>query len=74
MAGGVDERRAAARFALIQRARIGGVAVAVFGLVLVGRGDTVSDRLLGIALLISGLLGSELAPRALARRWRTPKP
>ena len=74
MAGGVEERNAGRRFALIQGARISGVAVAVFGLVLLGRGDTLPDRLLGIALLLGGLLGSELVARAMARRWRTPKP
>ena len=74
MAGGVNERRAAARFVLIQLARIGGVAVAVSGLVLLGRGDETAERLLAIALLLGGVLGSELIPRALARRWRTPKP
>ncbi|HSX56395.1 MAG TPA: hypothetical protein VLG14_13915 [Sphingomonas sp.] len=48
------------------------VAGAVFGLVILGKADTMWMRLLGAAILLSGLYCIAVVPRALARRWRTP--
>ncbi len=48
------------------------VAGAVFGLVIIGRSDAIWLRILGAAILISGLYCIAVVPRAMARRWRTP--
>jgi hypothetical protein len=48
------------------------VAGAVFGLVIIGRSDEIWLRILGAAILISGLYCIAVVPRAMARRWRTP--
>ncbi|QDX28179.1 hypothetical protein FPZ54_08600 [Sphingomonas suaedae] len=50
------------------------VAGAVFGLVIMGKADSMWMRILGAAILISGLYCIAVVPRALARRWRTPPP
>ena len=62
---------AARRFALLSLSRIAGVAVAVGGLVLLGRTSDREQGVVGILLVLIGVLSSELAPRALSRRWRT---
>jgi hypothetical protein len=49
-------------------------AGAVFGLVILGKADSMWMRLLGAAILLSGLYCIAVVPRALARRWRTPPP
>ncbi len=48
------------------------VAGAVFGLVIMGRTEDMWLRILGAAILISGLYCIAVVPRAMARRWRTP--
>lgn len=48
------------------------VAGAVFGLIIMGRAEDMVMRLLGAAILLSGLYCIAVVPRALARRWRTP--
>ena len=60
------------RYFLMVLAQIGAVAGAVFGLVILGKADTMWMRLLGAAILLSGLYCIAVVPRALARRWRTP--
>lgn len=60
------------RYFLMVMSQILAVAGAVFGLVILGKADTMWMRLLGAAILISGLYCIAVVPRALARRWRTP--
>lgn len=60
------------RYFLMVFAQIAAVAGAVFGLVILGKADTMWIRLLGAAILLSGLYCIAVVPRALARRWRTP--
>ncbi|WP_447726515.1 hypothetical protein [Sphingomonas koreensis] len=60
------------RYFLMVMSQIVAVAGAVFGLVILGKADTMLMRLLGGAILLSGLYCIAVVPRALARRWRTP--
>jgi hypothetical protein len=61
------------RFAIIQLVRIGGTAIALFGVLL-----WQSDRLvaggsfLGFPIALIGLAISFGGPQVLARKWRTP--
>jgi threonine/homoserine efflux transporter RhtA len=64
---------ALARYYLIVLARIVPVAGALFGLVLLGRAVGYGDRILGVAIVIAALAVMATLPRALARRWRSPR-
>ena len=60
---------ALARFVAIQAVRLAGIALVVFGaLVMAGRVD--GPALGGFLLASAGLIASALFPRMLARRWR----
>ena len=63
---------ARSRYFLMVMSQIVAVAGAVFGLVILGKANTTLMRLLGAAILLSGLYCIAVVPRALARRWRTP--
>ncbi len=63
---------ARSRYYLMVSAQIAAVAGAVFGLVIMGKAEATWIRILGAAILISGLYCIAVVPRALARRWRTP--
>ena len=52
--------------------RIAGSAGAIFGVVLIGRAQTIGPKILGVAIVLSALAMIATVPRALARRWRTP--
>lgn len=68
--GGRDP--AARRFALLQLVRLGGVALALAGaLILAGRWD--APQALGAVLLLAGALDFFFVPRYLARQWRSPE-
>ena len=67
-----DDPARARWFALVG-SRLAGVTGAVFGLVLLGRAATTGQRVLGAAIVLSALLIIAIVPRALARRWRTPR-
>lgn len=60
------------RYFLMIGVRLGGVAGALLGLVLIGRTQATAPKVLGIAIVLAALLLIALVPRALARRWRTP--
>ena len=70
----IDEadRLARNRYFTMVAARLVGAAGAVFGIVLLGRADTLGPRLLGLAIVVSALVVMAVVPRALAQRWRTP--
>lgn len=70
----VPEHVARRRWLAITLTRLAGTAGAVFGLILIGRAQALSDRVLGAAIVISALLLVAVVPKALARRWRTPQP
>lgn len=61
------------RWAAITGVRLAGAAGAVFGVVLLARAVTTGQRLLGCAIVLAALWMIATVPRALARRWRTPR-
>lgn len=68
----MTEDPARSRYFLMVMSQIVAVAGAVFGLVILGKAETMWMRLLGAAILLSALYCIAVVPRALARRWRTP--
>ena len=62
------------RFFTIALSRIAGVAVALVGIVIMGRAVAYEWRIAGLSVALLGLTLMALGPRALARRWRTPRP
>jgi lysylphosphatidylglycerol synthetase-like protein (DUF2156 family) len=52
--------------------RVAGSAGAIFGVVLLGRAQTLGPKILGVAIVLSALVMIATVPRSLARRWRTP--
>lgn len=60
------------RWLAIILVRLAGTVGAVFGVVLLGRADTIGPKLLGLAIVLSALVMIATVPRSLARRWRTP--
>jgi lysylphosphatidylglycerol synthetase-like protein (DUF2156 family) len=66
------ETTARNRYFVMTASRIAGVAGALLGLVLIGQAQTLEQKILGTAIVLSALLMIAIVPRALARRWRTP--
>jgi drug/metabolite transporter (DMT)-like permease len=60
------------RYFLMTASRLAGVAGALLGLVLIGRGVAAEQKAIGVALVLSAMVVMAVVPRALARRWRTP--
>ena len=67
-----QDRLARRRWFTILTARLGGMAGAMFGLLLLTRAETVPPKVLGIAIVLSAMAMIAIVPRSLARRWRTP--
>jgi len=66
------DARARRRYFMLVAIRLIGVAVAVLGLVLIGRAADAPTRFLGAAIVLAALAMMALVPRSLAHRWRTP--
>ena len=64
--------RARLRFGIISLVRLGGAALAAVALLSIARAIDWIPAGLDYALLVLGLLGTLVAPRLLARRWRSP--
>ena len=62
---------ARARFVIIQLVRIGGVALAWFGLMIIG-GKFDLPPLAGYFFAVAGVVEAMVLPVLLARRWKTP--
>ncbi|QQV76884.1 hypothetical protein H5J25_16055 [Sphingomonas aliaeris] len=60
------------RYLAIVASRPVAAAGAVFGLVLLSRGISIGQKILGTAIVISAMIVMAVVPAALARRWRTP--
>jgi hypothetical protein len=60
------------RWLALTLTRLAGSAGAVFGVVLLGRAQTMGPKILGVAIVLSALAMIAIVPRSLARRWRTP--
>ena len=68
-----DDTLAQRRWLILTLVRLACVADAVFGLVLIGRAGTPAPKLIGVGIVLSALLLMAILPRALARRWRSPR-
>jgi len=68
-----DDRQALNRWMAIQAARVGGVVLAILGL-LIGEGRVPGPPWLGYGMLVAGLAVIFVVPLKLARKWRSPKP
>lgn len=60
------------RWLALTLTRIAGSAGAIFGVVLLGRAQTMGPKILGVAIVLSALAMIAIVPRSMARRWRTP--
>jgi zinc transporter ZupT len=60
------------RWLTLTLTRLAGSAGAVFGVVLLGRAQTMGPKILGVAIVLAALAMIAIVPRSLARRWRTP--
>lgn len=60
------------QYLAIVASRLVAAAGAVFGLVLLSRGISIGQKVLGTAIVISAMIVMAVVPAALARRWRTP--
>lgn len=61
------------RWAAMMAVRIAATLGAVLGVVLLGRADDLPTRLLGLAIVATGLWVIAIVPKALAHRWRSPE-
>lgn len=67
----MNEDLARRRFMILTLIRLSGVAMALFGLLIIaGKADL--PRNAGYLLFVIGLVDTMLVPPLLARRWRTP--
>lgn len=66
------ERTARNRWFAIVAVRLVATAGAVLGLVLLARATDTPTKILGIAIVLSGIYMTAVVPKALAHRWRTP--
>ena len=60
------------RFFAMQMIRLGGIAIAAFGLLTIA-GKIELPKAAGVALFVVGLVDAIVMPLVLARKWRTPK-
>ena len=60
------------RWLAIVLVRVVGSLGAVFGVVLLGRAQSLGQELLGLAIVLAALAMIATVPRSLARKWRTP--
>lgn len=66
-----QDAQARNRWLVITLLRLAGVAMVVFGLLIV-QGVFDANPLIGYALLVIGLVDAFVMPLVLARKWRTP--
>lgn len=64
---------AARRWGVMIAVRLATTFGAILGVVLLGRATALPERILGVAIVVSALWVMAVVPRALARRWRTPR-
>lgn len=67
-----DPDPARMRFAIINLLRLGGLAIALTGLVIVARRWVEPAELIGGVLVVIGIVDMVFVPAWLARKWRTP--
>lgn len=70
----VPTARSRNRWLAIQAVRFACVAIAILGVVLLGRAEDLPRQLLGMAIALMAMWMMVVAPKMLAHRWRTPPP
>ncbi len=65
------EKRAQTRFGIISLVRLGGAILAAIGLLSVAGAIEWVPQAIAYMCVIAGLFGTLIAPRLLARRWRS---
>lgn len=68
----VHDALAQKRWLVLVGTRLGGVAGAVFGMVLLARAQEWAPKLIGVGIVLSALAVIAIVPASLAHRWRTP--
>lgn len=68
----MSARRARNRWIVITAARFACMAVAVMGVVLLGRATAWPQQALGMAIALMAMWMMVIVPKMLAHRWRTP--
>ena len=63
--------KAQGRFMVMQMLRLSGVALVIFGLVIVN-GKLGLPAIVGYVLIVAGVVDSFVMPALLARRWKSP--
>lgn len=61
------------RWLMMVLVRLAGSIGAVLGVVLLGKAEDAPTKVLGVAIVLAALYMIATVPRALARKWRTPK-
>ena len=65
---------ARSRWLVLVLVRLVTAMAAVLGVLLLARGEELGRKLLGGWIVIAALWTMAIVPRALARRWRSPRP
>ncbi|MFL0414347.1 hypothetical protein [uncultured Sphingomonas sp.] len=65
---------ARSRWLVLVLVRLVTAMAAVLGVLLLARGEELGRKLLGGGIVIAALWTMAIVPRALARRWRSPRP
>ncbi len=68
----MTDTRARNRFAIISITRLAGALVLALGIVVTSGRFEALPKPVGIAIMFLGAFGFAIAPRLLARRWRSP--
>ena len=71
MTGPTDPARA--RWLMLALTRLMTAAAAVLGVILLARAQAVEQKILGGAIVLVSLWTMAIVPRALARRWQSPR-
>jgi hypothetical protein len=65
---------ARSRWLVLVLVRLVTAMAAVLGVLLLARGEELGRKLLGGGIVIAAFWTMAIVPRALARRWRSPRP
>ncbi len=65
---------ARSRWLMLVLVRLVTAMAAVLGVLLLARGEALGRKLLGGGIVIAAMWTMAIVPRALGRRWRSPRP
>jgi|KBSSwiStaDraftv2_1062776.scaffolds.fasta_scaffold68194_6 hypothetical protein len=67
-----QDKLAKTRFAVMNAARAGGVAIMLLGMFIIASGVIQPKETIGTIIFAAGFAETLILPRILARKWRTP--